>query len=367
MISFFNKYIKDVSNLDVYIVYVGSFNLNIGPPSSMVSLFKLLRDSFNCRISSNLTQDKVDAYKLRPKKNIVTLNRKNPIPLIINLLEVVKEFKLFLSILSFNFKCNMAYLVNKDVKIIITQPWLIPVSSKMNVIYTRRANVSRHAMIGDGIVRKFFEYFFNRSTFIKVVYLVEQTSCEPNTYIIPNFFDERNFDPIVPSTEKIRFNFAGTWNYRKGANEIAILASKFDINVYGALTDDSECNKLLETKGIKYLGSVPRCYDNYFLGDIFLSFSKVEGFQRSVAESLLKGCLIIARERPDSLSIRDFPGVYIIKYDDNLDSVMEEVLNELNNMSFEERMRIGMENRALAIKMFSETKVFGLWKDLLTC
>jgi glycosyltransferase involved in cell wall biosynthesis len=95
-------------------------------------------------------------------------------------------------------------------------------------------------------------------------------------------------------------------------------------------------------------------------GDIFMSTSRIEGLQRSLVESMLSGCLVLAFERPDSLFLSESPGVFLCTED----SVVT-ILEKITALDVSDRLQLGRLNRQYAINHFSCDVVLDKWSELL--
>lgn len=366
MLKIFSEIYKKVKNCDIYVAYMGKYTDLIGPPSSMRELHNILSKKNNVMATRNLYfNSKKKNRDLIVKNEIGVPFKKNGL-----IYNILREIKIFFLLILFNFNINLMLFLNKDIKIIITQPFFIPfLSMNYNVFYVRRANTNVNEISSREYVTRYFESLFLKKTKFKIVYLVKQEFCSYHYYVIPNSFNVKNH--IITKGDNVEPNIhvTGTFSSRKGADRIIAIshcAQGKKINVYGGLGSEHELNnKLLNEINIIYHGITKFPYKNYICGDIFLSFSRVEGLQRSLVEALLQGCIIIACSRPDSNSIKDYPGVFVFDWsDENIDAFISSI-DKVFSMNSELRYNLGLKNRERAIVDFDEDYILSRWQELL--
>lgn len=366
MFNFFKK----ISKSEVYVMYVGDYSSQIGPPNSMIYLSHLLEKKYTVSMTSNLLKGDAsgDSKTNRTQNNISRKKNNFSIPFRKHLASI----RFVALVISFNIKVLAARLVKPNIKFVITQPLLMPWYSFENVYFIKRANLEISNIGKENKVFHYFESRFIKSKSFKLIYLVKQDYDSGHPYsVIPNHFSNERFKVRVASESRIQMHSVGTWNKRKGADllhelsDLLIEYSKEKINIYGGLGSDERLNKLLRSEKIEYHGVISSPYNNFNAGDIFLSFSKVEGLQRSLVEALFMGCIIIAFPRPDSLSLKDYPGVFIIDPNNKYDS-LKTTLQQIYSLNCFELSELGLKNRSLAMNDFSEKGVLESWVKLLS-
>jgi len=325
----------------IYIAFCGKYNNAIGPVQSMIVIYEILKKSHNCSISSNL----------KSKENIKKGLKKKPNHL-------AKIAKYYLSPLIdiyyiFVFNINVFKNIKSDV-IIITQPFLIvPVKFfGIKLIYTRRANVLDKVLIANSATKRVFERVFYLIQNYQTIYLVPQAS---GSTFIPNAFDINRINPQSYTLIK-KCYFAGTWNKRKGSEEMKELLDK---GILKKIIAFGEIHESLP-KGVDHKGVVKNPSYLYMPGDIYLSFSSLEGLQRSVMEALIRGCFVICLKRPDSLFLSQSPLVYVVN---NLLEV-ENTLLKIDSISLESYQKMYEENYKFLSSKFSKKVIQEKWLSL---
>ncbi|RQW70852.1 glycosyltransferase family 1 protein [Halomonas sp. YLB-10] len=363
--------------LDVYVAYLGDFSFQIGPPSSMKSLSELLSEIYKVEVTNNLRK-KIESTNENSQNDAVAAGKSNTLWRFNIKKKAVKYARLycflrilrfFVLLLLFNLKCNFLQLVNKGLVVVITQPFYFPIINRGHVVYIRRANEPLGKVLEKG-VKGYLEKRFYDWVVKRVVYLVPINRQSPGC-VIPNHFDVENHYLNYPSAMS-SLHVTGTWNYRKGADRVASVIENLPFQlrsracVYGGLGLDDNINELVVSLGDCYKGIVAEPFKHYVVGDIFLSLSRLEGFQRSMAEALLQGCLVVAVSRPDSRYIEDYPGVFIV--DKGKEFSFEECaefIEELFSMPIEERVTLGEKNRERAIEDMGRDSILAAWKSVL--
>lgn len=371
MIRRFLNFRKTVISSDLYIMYVGDYSNQIGPPNSMIALAKLLKKKYSLLSTDNLL--------LSPQESEGASVKEKSIISDFRVFLATTRLKCFLSkirfvilVLTFNIKAILARLINKKIKLVITQPLLLPLISFEGVFFIKRANLELMDIGTNNKIFYLFEKIFVNKKGFKLIYLVKQSYESSYPYsIIPNHFYKSDFEPRDSRAGSYEFHSVGTWSERKGADLLYEASSsifsltKRALNVYGGLGEDILLNSQLDSKYINYHGVQPSPYNNFCKGDVFISFSRVEGLQRSLVEALFMECVIVGFPRPDILSLQNYPGVFIIDPDDMLNSLTE-IVNYLSSLDCQERCSLGSSNRVLAISEFSEDQVTEKWEDLLS-
>ena len=113
-------------------------------------------------------------------------------------------------------------------------------------------------------------------------------------------------------------------------------------------------------KGVDHKGVVKNPSYLYMPGDIYLSFSSLEGLQRSVMEALIRGCFVICLKRPDSLFLSQSPLVYVVN---NLLEV-ENTLLKIDSISLESYQKMYEENYKFLSSKFSKKVIQEKWLSL---
>ncbi|TPA50206.1 glycosyltransferase family 1 protein [Vibrio parahaemolyticus] len=365
MFDFFKK----VSKSEIYVMYVGDYSNQIGPPNSMIYLSHLLEKKYSVCMTSNLIKgDSSGDSMTNRSQNCVSRKNNFSIPFRKHLASI----RFVALVISFNIKFLVARLVNPNIKFLITQPLLMPWYSFEMVYFIKRANLEISDIGKENKVFHYFESRFIKSKSFKLVYLVKQDYESGHPYsVIPNHFSNECFKVRVANESRIKMHSVGTWNKRKGAellhelSDLLIEYSKERINIYGGLGNDERLNKLLKSEKFEYHGVISCPYNNFNVGDIFLSFSKVEGLQRSLVEALFMGCIIIAFPRPDSLSLKNYPGVFIVDPNNKYES-LKTTLQQIYSLNYLELSELGLKNRSVAMNDFSEEGVLESWVKLLS-
>lgn len=359
---------------------MGRYTNAIGPPKSMQDLANLLSCDFDVERGFNLKNRSYEGSKQNPQ----SASRR---PLLQKIKMGMKNVSFFYNVVSFlyllkfNFEVFHFAFKNPTSKIIITQSSLIYIPFFPNierVIYIRRGNsiikkLSRSDRSDStSFVKKYANNSFVKYKGVKKIYLVDNGKLPYKYTVIPNYFDVNSFDLNYPDDRDISLSYIGTWCDRKGASlylDLVELAKAHDClkaNVYGVLGGDKVLNdRLLNNFNVNYLGLVPKPSSYMRVGDIFVSFSSLEGLQRSLVESMLSGCIVIGLERPDTLSLADCPGVFIFKKDNELMKNVFSVLECLLDMTMKERQCLGENCREYASNVFSKESVLSSWKKIL--
>ncbi len=366
------------NNPKVGIFFLGKYTNAIGPPKSMQDLADLLSHDFDVERGNNLKLAKHDG------ESLVSPHDNRRTSLLFRLKSRLKQSSICYNAVIFwhvvKFNCEVFYFAFKypSAKIIITHSSLIYSSFFPNperVIYIRRGNseIRQFSRLeSPSFVKRMANNSFVKYSKIKKVYLVDNGKLPYDYSVIPNFFDANNFDVCFSTTRKIALSYIGTWCERKGASLYLKLVTQvknndsFIADVYGVLGNDDLLNdELLNNQDINYRGLVSKPSSYMHVGDIFISFSSLEGLQRSLVESMLTGCIVIGLERPDTLSLVECPGVFIFKNDNNLMENVASVLQALSEMAVEERQNLGLTCRDFASNVFSKSSVLSSWKKVL--
>jgi len=382
--------LKSISSCDVAVLYAGKKTSVIGPPRSMSNLADLLESNYSVFRSKNITFKenivRSDSSPFDPSENA---NNKNSVSSKVKLSSVTNSFRaslkkinffhqLFITftLLKFNILVYFILLVNDKVKIIITQPFVLKfpfLDIGHRLIYIRRANVDWgvRQLINDNFnVKSIFDSSFFSFDKVKLIYLVDIGKMSKKYSVIPNHFDSEDFAQLESKSSSLKVFFVGTWNSRKGAGLLVALSGRVNsfldhkVEVYGALGAEIELNtSLVNSSFISYRGVVNHPYKQMSKGDIFISLSLVEGLQRSLVEAMLSGCIIVAFRRPDSSSVKDCKGVYIV---DDLDCIaFEKCIKSIYELPKNERELLGEECVAFAKARYSSTAVLNNWKVIL--
>lgn len=382
--------LKLMLSCDVVVLYAGKKTTVIGPPRSMANLADLLEPHYSVFRSKNITFNKkvihseaissyppeksFDGYKayLSNKLKALIYSLKTKMKSI-NMLH--QMFMLF-TLVRFNIFVYFISLVNKRAKIIITQPFVLKVpffNIGNRLIYIRRGNVDwgvRQLINDDFNIKTFFDGSFFSFNNVKLVYLVDLGVLSKKYTVIPNHFDADSFNQLATNRTCSKVFFVGTWSTRKGGRLLIDLSTQITpflehkIEVYGTLGSEPELNKsLIESSGITYCGVVEEPYKKMSKGDVFISLSLVEGLQRSLIEAMLSGCIIIAFTRPDSLSVKECKGVFIV---DEFDAfAFEKLIKSILDLPKKEREFLGEQCAAFAKSRYSATSVLSKWKVIL--
>jgi hypothetical protein len=361
---------------DVGVFFVGKYTNLIGPPKSMTELTSLLSSQYSVFSSKNLP---VKGFGTSQDINLANVTQKGIFKKLFSILKtnrIIYELYILYLLCVFNLQIVIFHFLNPNAKIIITQPFFILgwLPSVRNLtIYIRRANTDwgvREKSAKACFVKKIFDYLFFRTSNIKLVYLVPQNFCSMKYSVIPNFFESSEWIIKNSANKDTNAFFVGTWCFRKGSDKFLSLFNESDVNVIptvcGGLGSDSKLNSLLlKSKCIKYLGVVSNPSQLMYVGDIFISTSRVEGMQRSMVEAMLSGCLVVAISRPDSIFVSPSEGVFVVEH--NCDEINEinEIIDKIINMSFERRSILGAANRSFIENNFSKSNVLSLWSGLI--
>jgi glycosyltransferase involved in cell wall biosynthesis len=384
------NYFKSILSCDVAVLYAGKKTTVIGPPRSMANLADLLEPHYSTFRSKNIFFDRniihSDVINSKPFDNT---GNEHPISLKSKLEVVMKKFKMklkkinilhqsfiFFTLMRFNFLIYFILLVNQRAKIIITQPFVLKLpfcNIGHRLIYIRRANVDWgvRQLVNDNFnVKSFFDGSFFAFSNVKLVYLVDLGTLSKKYSVIPNHFNADDFTQVTSESSELKILFVGTWSSRKGGNLLITLSNNIysflahKIEVYGALGAEPDLNtSLISAEGISYCGVVEKPYSKMKKGDIFISLSLVEGLQRSLIEAMLSGCIIVAFNRPDSHSVKECKGVFIVDEFDS--SVFEKCIKSILDIPKKERELLGDECVAFAKNRYSAPSVLSKWKVIL--
>lgn len=351
-------------------MYVGDYSNQIGPPASMICLSHLLEKKYRVCMTTNLV--KGVGYHNSIADNLKSNANRKKSKFLIFLRKYFAPVRFTVLVMSFNIKVSVARLVNRNIKFVITQPLLLPWYSFDSVYFIKRANLEISDIGNENRVFHYFESRFIKSDSFKLVYLVKQDYNSSYPYsVIPNHFSGDRFNVRVVKESRPKIHSVGTWNKRKGADllyelsDLLIEYSGEKIDIYGGLGNDDELNKLLESKNFDYHGVTTCPFNNFNAGDVFLSFSRVEGLQRSLVEALFMGCIIVAFPRPDSLSLSHYPGVFIIDPNKKFES-LSAILQKIYSLNHVDLSELGLKNRNIAINEFSEQGVLESWVKLFS-
>lgn len=362
-------------DLKLLVAYCGRYNVTIGPPASMRALADLLQVSYSVTVTDNLKPSGAPAGSSRrddlasPGLIKKAINR-------IKKIRLVKEAALFVHIVIFNWRIFRFCRKHSGSVVIVTQPFVVPcVLSNARLIYIRRSNKEASLVLSRECVAKFFESWFVSSTKKETVYLVPSDEYHVDT-AIPNHFEVERYQlDVAKAKDSPSFYWVGTWDIRKGAKRLMLLASNYSnsfplVHVFGNLGYDSDVNDwLINVSNAHYFGVVDEPYEKFCVGDVFLSLSHLEGFQRAMVEAMLKGCLVVATRRPDSALFDGISGVRLIDWDNNkeLASVAElaAYIQEFSNMPVRQRVHCGLENRKAMEDVVSAKEIAQKWDAVL--
>mgnify|MGYP000157645109 CR=1 FL=1 len=382
--------LKRMISCDVAVLYAGKKTTVIGPPRSMANLADLLDLNYSVFRTKNITFKKNKIFTDVNSSNsvLITNNKasvhyKVKLSLIMNSfratlkkINLLHQFFIFLTLLKFNFLVYFILLINKNAKIIITQPFVLKfpfLDIGCRLIYIRRGNVDWgvRQLVNDNFnVKSLFDGSFFTFDNVKLIYLVEIGKLSKKYSVIPNHFDAEDFTQLESKSSGLKMFFVGTWSSRKGAGILITLSTNIHsflehkIEVFGALGAEPELNtSLIESSFISYRGVVGQPYKKMRKGDVFISLSLVEGLQRSLVEAMLSGCIIVAFNRPDSFSVKECKGVFIV---DKFDSMsFEESIKSIIELPKRERELLGAECVTFAKNRFDSTSVLNKWKVIL--
>lgn len=342
----------------------------------MRALADLLRVSYSVTVTDNLKASEAPANRGRDDDSVSPRLIKKAIDRI-KKIRFIKEAALVVHIFIFNWRVFRFCRKHSGSVVIVTQPFVVPfVLNGTRLIYIRRGNKAASAVLSRECVTRFFESWFVSSTRNETVYLVPSNEYQVDT-VIPNHFEVERFPiDVTKVRDKPSFYWVGTWDIRKGAARLMLLASNYSdsfplVQVYGNLGVDSEVNDwLINSPSARYLGVVKKPYEEFYVGDVFLSLSHLEGFQRAMVEAMLKGCVVVATRRPDSALFDGISGVRLIDWDDNneLVSVAElaAYIQEFSDMPIRQRVDFGLENRKAMADVVSAEGVAQKWDAVLS-
>jgi glycosyltransferase involved in cell wall biosynthesis len=144
---------------------------------------------------------------------------------------------------------------------------------------------------------------------------------------------------------------------RKGSQHMEYLLKK---GVVEKITAFGVIDQVIP-EGVVHKGIVECPSSFYRPGDIYLSFSSLEGLQRSVIEALISGCFVICLERPDSIFLDGSPLVFVV---DNIDSV-DSCLHLINLITAEQYSQMYSKNYDFLVNNFSHETVRLKWLELI--
>ncbi|WP_185231147.1 glycosyltransferase [Teredinibacter franksiae] len=374
------EYLKEIRSADVGLFLAGIKTDKIGPPISMSNLADLLSLEMRVFRTKNIVfnagglEGKVGG--VAESNNILTKVRN-----FVKSIYFIRQVYLLYCFVKFNLCVYLFAFVNKQAKIIITQPFLFYTSMLDRcdrLVYIRRGNGDwgcSLSTIYPGIVKYYLEKIFYKFERCSLVYLVDIGTVSRKYSVIPNHFELSDFGLKEHRLEvKPVVCFVGTWCSRKGGDLIlklveksSIFSNEIDINVYGALGIESHLNEALtNSEYISYKGTVAKPYHNLFVGDVFISVSKIEGLQRSMIECMLSGCLVVGIERPDTLSVKDCSGVFLVPDSKNVVNDLDYTLTKISQMSCDQRKQLGIANRRFAQEKYSPKEILEKWRKLLS-
>lgn len=344
----------------INIIYFGKYTENIGPPKSMYSLAKLLANKSIVHTSDNLKNSKITSAGFRVN---------NKIAIIENFRKILKGRLSNLNLLRYvfieNFRLLTRYRKSNREIIIVTQPFLFRIFESSPIIYIRRANLPISETHYTGILGLIEKNFLSMQN-IHIVYLVKQTEHNGLDYfVIPNHFNLSDFELRYCEGRDPGLHSIGTWCRRKGSDILLENADALighlnsELNVYGNLGDDTDLNAQLINSPLNYHGCVMNPFNELCVGDVFISFSRLEGLQRSLVEAMLQGCLILALDRDDTRGLKSLPGCFIAKHED-----LHNELNNLARLSKLQREKYGLMNREWAAREFSKSAIEEKWEGL---
>lgn len=336
---------------DKVIVYLsGSKRAYTGPIRSMNTLCKVLSERFKVISSSNLLGSEI----------FETVVQENFLPPQGHLLKVVKRNFVYgqLRDLYFALKMNIEILVlsysYKPKAIIITQPWLLVIRSSI-LIYIRRVNLPETKIVSSSPLLKLFEWlFFRVNKKMTVVYLCPQAD-RSKKFIFNSFdFGNSDFDNISvnPSCFMI-----GTFINRKGSRLFSDFATQLPHIRFAHIGSVPETI----CEYVEHLGTTNTPYAFTEYGDILVSVSKVEGFQRTLVEAINNGMFLICNRREDTLVLSDLPSVFFIE--DITDFVR--AYEDISQMSISEKRRILKVSLSKVRSLFSHEAVLQQWVSLI--
>lgn len=344
----------------IHILYMGKYSNLIGPPKSMIELYELLSNDHQTHLSKNLHKQ-AQNRKSTHRASVSTRNR--PIR---TLLSSVIHITLF------NIRALFIKIQHPETTLIITQPFLIlPLLSGLNILYTRRASTPLNRTIGTDIIKRIVEKQFKSLPHNNLIYLADFEGREPSSTVIPNSISTNKSSSKEHASPRssVEIFVTGTFAHRKGADRVLKLAPllppETTLNLIGDISPEF-CQDLPPNVKIHGRQDVP--YNQYRVGDIFLSLSRLEGFQKAMVEAMLSGCIVIATSRPDSESISDSQGVFLVSNETTPQTIAEEahsVFNEINALSPSKRAELGKHNQRLAECNYSREAVKKLWNNII--
>lgn len=333
------------------IVYLsGSIRAYTGPIRSMKVLRQVISKRFDVIASPNLL------------KNATTksVSQENAYLLSAKLLKAIKNNFIYCQLrdLYFAIKMNIEITVlsykSDPQKVIITQPWLLTVKSS-KIIYIRRVNLPESRIVSSSPILKIFEYlFFRLKKNVMVIYLCPQKG-GGKKFIFNSFdFDNPAFDNVSVSPTCY---LIGTFIMRKGSKQFSLLAKQFPYIRFVHIGTVPETS----SKYVEFLGTTSTPYKLTEHGDILVSLSEVEGFQRTLVEAVINGMFVICNRREDTMVLSDLPTVFII---DEI-SEFEDVYKQISQMSMNTKRQILKASLEIARNRFSHEAVLQQWISVI--
>ena len=341
--------------MKVLIVYNGKLNKFIGPPSTMNNLYNLLSKHFHCDFLH-----RSGSSVLSSNSNLATTHRRKAI---------LQQFVLLLYAIFYSIRISIYLLRNKDARVIVCQRYyLIPQALVKNVIFF---NLVSEDEVDYEMVRplRLMANRFQSSIKLTRVCLAKFNSKYKYQTVL-DLFNFNDYNLTSELDEIARIFTVGSFTRRKGADRIRGVLEvsqnlKYDISVtvYGTYNKYERSHDRL-----KLMGPITDPFQLVSTGDIFLSFSEKEGFQRALVEALLRGCLVIASKRDDTLTFEHCPGVKIIDFDkaepEGINSAAE-IINSFKELSISQRLKFGRANSEYVKKLFDEEVILNTWKKLV--
>ena len=157
MLGYIVNKINYLKKSDVYVLYVGDFTKQIGPPTSMKNLAILLSENFQVATSRNISIAKEVARSKEDghwsiKRSLFKLIKKLPMNVLL------KNIRHLFLLISANIHFTIIKAINPKLIIIITQPVIL--FPDESVVYIKRANMPVNVSIGKGALFNFFEKRF---------------------------------------------------------------------------------------------------------------------------------------------------------------------------------------------------------------